>query len=170
MASVTLVHPEETLRIPIPHAMTKCNLFQNNPALLTSPYRLQSCVSLSIFREFVSELEGNAAKITDTNLIGFQLLCKEFGFAEFAAKLSNFFTQSEDSQKRQLGSPFAGMRSALLNESFEFVVNGTVIEMDFAESLIFPAVREQLSVDGCSRKFFLKDSSGHSLSSPSSFR
>jgi hypothetical protein len=42
-----------------------------------------------------------------------------------------------------------------LKESIEFIVNGRVIELEIAESLIFPAVREQLSVDGCGRKFFL---------------
>jgi hypothetical protein len=33
-----------------------------------------------------------------------------------------------------------------------------VIESDFAEAAaLFQAVREQLSVDGCSRKFYVKD-------------
>jgi hypothetical protein len=51
------------------------------------------------------------------------------------------------------------MRSAQLNESFEFIANGTVIEMDVAEAAaLFPAVREQLLVDGRSRKFFMQNS------------
>jgi hypothetical protein len=38
-------------------------------------------------------------------------------------------------------------------------VKGTVIESDIAEAAaLFGAVREQLSVDGCSRKFYVKDS------------
>jgi hypothetical protein len=43
-----------------------------------------------VFREFISELEGNAVKITDTNFTGLQRLCEEFSFDEFAAKLSEF--------------------------------------------------------------------------------
>jgi hypothetical protein len=44
-----------------------------------------------------------------------------------------------------------------LKESFEFIVNGSVIESDFAEaSALFPSVRERFSVDGCARKFILK--------------
>jgi hypothetical protein len=65
MTSVTLLHPEEIFKIPTLQAMTKCNLFQNNPLLLVAPSRLQSPVSLFIFREFMSALEGNAIK--DTN-------------------------------------------------------------------------------------------------------
>jgi hypothetical protein len=46
-----------------------------------------------------------------------------------------------------------------LKESFEFIVKGSVIELDFVEAAaLFPAVREQLSVDGCARQFFVVDS------------
>jgi hypothetical protein len=90
MDSVTLVHTEEKFTIPVLQAMTKCHLFQNNPTLLVSPYRVQSPVSLSIFREFLSALEGNAINITDTNFTEFHRLCKEFDFSELAAKLSEF--------------------------------------------------------------------------------
>jgi predicted methyltransferase len=57
---------------------------------LASPYRIQSSVSLSIFREFISALEGNAINITDTNFTELDLLCDEFDSSELAAKLSEF--------------------------------------------------------------------------------
>jgi hypothetical protein len=159
MSSVTLVHPEEMLTVSAVQAATKCRLFQKNPTLLISPYRIQSPVSLSLFREFVSALEGNTVNLTDTNFTGLQRLCEEFGFDECAAKLSKFSQPSKDSQGRQLGSPLAGLRSALLNESFQFIANGITIKSSVAEAAaLFPAVREQLSVDGCGRKFFLNDS------------
>jgi hypothetical protein len=63
---------------------------QNNPALTTSPYRVQSPVSLSIFREFLSPLEGNAINITDTHFTELDRLWKKFGFSELEAKLSEF--------------------------------------------------------------------------------
>jgi hypothetical protein len=91
MDSVTLVHPKETLTVPVLQAITKWNLFQKNPALMFSPYRVQSPVSVSIFREFVAELEGKGVNITATNLTGLERLCEEFGFDEFEAKLSHFF-------------------------------------------------------------------------------
>jgi hypothetical protein len=90
MASVTLLHLEETFTIPALQAMVKCSLFQNRPFLLASPYRIESSVSLSIFREFLSALEGNAINITDTNFTELHQLCDEFGFTELAAKLSEF--------------------------------------------------------------------------------
>jgi hypothetical protein len=67
MALVTLLHPEGTFTIPILQAISKCRLFEKDTTLLVSPYRVQSLISLSIFREFISTLEGKAIKITDTN-------------------------------------------------------------------------------------------------------
>jgi hypothetical protein len=90
MSSVTLLHPQETFKIPALRATTKFSLFQNNPTLLVSPYRVQSSVSLSVFREFLSALEGNAINITDTNFTELDRLCNSFGFSELAAKLSEF--------------------------------------------------------------------------------
>jgi hypothetical protein len=90
MASVTLIHPEKTFTVPVVHAMNKCSLFQKNPALLASPYRVQSLVTLSVFQDFLSLLEGNAIKIRSTNLTGLEGLCGEFGFTELAEKLSEF--------------------------------------------------------------------------------
>jgi hypothetical protein len=67
ISSITLLHSEETFTIPILQAITKCNLFQKDPTLLGSPYRIQSPVSLSIFLEFFSRhLKG--IPFTHTNL------------------------------------------------------------------------------------------------------
>jgi hypothetical protein len=88
MSSVTLVHPEETFKIPARLAMNKCSLFQNNPTLFVDPYQVHTPVPLSISREFISALEGNGINITDTNFTALNRLCEEFGFSEIAAKLS----------------------------------------------------------------------------------
>jgi hypothetical protein len=106
MALVTLLHPEKMFTIPILQAINKCSLFQNTPTLLVSPYRIQSSVSLSIFQEFLSALEGNPINITDTNFTELDRLCKEFGFSELAAKLSEFrpsmnFKETEDADARR---------------------------------------------------------------------
>jgi hypothetical protein len=157
MTSVTLLHPEETFTIPTLQMMTKCSLFQKNPTLLVSPYRVQSPVSLSIFREFISALEGNVITITDTNLTELQQLCEEFGFSEMGTKLSKFSQPSKDSQRIQNGIPLSRVRNSFLKKSFRFIVNGIVIESDVAEaSALFPRIRAQLSVDGCGRKFFFE--------------
>jgi hypothetical protein len=66
MASTTLIHTEETLTGRIRQTITKCSLFQKDATLLVFPHRVQSPVSLSIFREFLSGLEGNGINITDT--------------------------------------------------------------------------------------------------------
>jgi hypothetical protein len=115
MASVTLLHPEETFTIPALQAMMKCSLFQNRPILLASPYRIQSSVSLSTFREFLSALKGNAINITDTNYTELDRLCNEFGFTEVAAKLSEF-RPSIDFKEGEAEDANARGRIAVLEE------------------------------------------------------
>jgi hypothetical protein len=102
MTSVTLLHLQGTFKIPASRATTKCTLFQTNPALLGSTYRVQSLVSLSIFREFLSALDGNSITITNTNFSELQQLSHEFGFSELAAQLSEFrpSADSDDSLGR----------------------------------------------------------------------
>jgi hypothetical protein len=48
---------------------------------------------------------------------------------------------------QKLGNPLSGLRSAQLNESFLFILNGSEIESDIAEAAaLFPSVREHLSL------------------------
>jgi hypothetical protein len=115
MTSVTLLHPEESFKIPPLQVINKCSLFQNNPTLLGSPYRIQSPVSLSIFREFLSALEGNAINITNTNFTELDRLSKEFGFSELAAKLSEFHF-SPDFKEAKAEDANARGRIAVLEE------------------------------------------------------
>jgi archaellum component FlaC len=115
MSSVTLLHSEETFTIPALQVINKCSLFQNKVTLLVSPYRVQSSVSLSIFREFLSAFEGNAINITDTNFTELDRLCKEFGFSELATKLSEF-RPSMDFQEAETEDANARGRIAALEE------------------------------------------------------
>jgi hypothetical protein len=89
-SSLRLVHRQVTLEVPGVRAITKCYLFQRDVTLAAAPYRVKSSVTLSVFREFVSALEGKDVKITDANFAGLQQLCEEFGFSDFSAKLSEF--------------------------------------------------------------------------------
>jgi hypothetical protein len=105
MTLFTLIHPEVTVTVPIVQAKVKCTLFERNPTLLTSPYRVQSPVTPVIFREFVTELEGNAVTITDTNFRGLQELCNELGFSDLTARLWVFHPsigskEAEDAEAR----------------------------------------------------------------------
>jgi hypothetical protein len=111
----TLLHPEETFKIPAVQGLSKCRLFQDDSTLLVSPYRVHSAVSLSIFREFLSALDGNAIKITETNYIELERWCDEFGFFELAAKLSEFGS-SMDFQKERIEDADARGRIAVLEE------------------------------------------------------
>jgi hypothetical protein len=90
MASLSLVHPEATLTVPAFQLMTKCTLFQKNPALLADPYRLRSTVPLSLLQQFLSAIEGNPIKPTSANFSGLSRLCEEFGFDALRSTLLEF--------------------------------------------------------------------------------
>jgi hypothetical protein len=91
---------------------------KKNPTLSLSPSQVISAVSLSIFREFISALEGNAINITDINFIELDQLCEEFGFTEIGAKLSEFhpsmyFKESESKSKSETEAEDANSRGRI---------------------------------------------------------
>jgi hypothetical protein len=102
MASVTLVHPEETLTVSLLQAITKCGLFQTNPALAAIPYALHSSVPLALFRQFVSALAGNPIEVTSANFSGLSRLSDEFGLTDLRSKLSESppLQEAEDAEAR----------------------------------------------------------------------
>jgi hypothetical protein len=108
----------------------------------------------------VRELERKSIETISKKLTGLKQLCEEFSFSKFSTKLSKFCPPSEASQEHEqkIVNPLSGIRNAQLITSFLFVENGSVIESDITEaSALFPLVGEQLLVDGCARKFFMKD-------------
>jgi hypothetical protein len=81
------------------------------------------------------------------------LLCAEFGFRAFAAKISEFSRRQESSAEDPLGA-FAILRGALSGDAFTFIVDGPEVESSLAEAAaLSPLIREQLSVNPGPRKF-----------------
>jgi hypothetical protein len=89
MAVVALVHSGETFRVPRERLASQCDLF-NDPALLAAPYAVRSSVPLPAFRDFLAALDQETFELTNENVGGLALLCAEFGFRAFSAKLSAF--------------------------------------------------------------------------------
>jgi hypothetical protein len=54
MSLLALVHPREQAHVSVGPLVAKCTLFQNNPALLSAPYRVQSPILAEVSRAFVS--------------------------------------------------------------------------------------------------------------------
>jgi hypothetical protein len=50
MTTVDLVHPGATLTVARRSLFLNCTLFENNPTLLASPYRVKSPVTIEILR------------------------------------------------------------------------------------------------------------------------
>jgi hypothetical protein len=90
MALVTLIHPREQAHVSVVPLVNKCTLFRNSPALLTAAYRVESPIPASVFRGFVTGLEGGAVEITAANWAPLSLVSDEFGFDSLSADLSAF--------------------------------------------------------------------------------
>jgi hypothetical protein len=90
MARLALVHPREQAHVAVMTLMAKCTLFQNKPALLSAPYRVESPIPAEVFRAFVSALNGRAVEITAANWASLSLLSEEFGFDSLAGDLTAF--------------------------------------------------------------------------------
>jgi hypothetical protein len=152
MVVVSLVHSGETFQVSRERLLSQCELF-NDPALLAAPSIVRSSVPLAIFRDFLAALNQEAFELTSENVGGLSLLCAEFGFRAFAAKISEFSGSHESSAPDPLG-PFAVLRGALAGDAFTFIADGWEIESGLAEAAaLSPFVREQLLVDACARKF-----------------
>jgi hypothetical protein len=93
--TVTLVHPNETVQVPGKLLVSKCDLFAEDPGLAAVPYHVQSRVSVSDFREFVSALQGTTVKVTNNNFKGLSLLCDEFHFTDFTTTVTQFKSSSD---------------------------------------------------------------------------
>jgi hypothetical protein len=82
----TLIHSDQTFQISDEPLVSQCELF-NDPALLAAPYTVRSSVPLAIFREFLAALNEETFELTYENVGGLSLLCDEFGFRAFSARL-----------------------------------------------------------------------------------
>jgi hypothetical protein len=70
--------------------MMACEQFEEHPSLLKSSYLVQFSVPISLFQQFVDELQGKEIEITASNYSGFCQLCEEFGYSSLSAQLSVF--------------------------------------------------------------------------------
>jgi hypothetical protein len=115
----TLVHPDETFHVPCQLLIQKCDLFINNPMLMSSPYALKSQVSHSVVCEFLSALQGNAITITRNNLMGLSFLCEELGFGDLTAQLSQFRNCDDFKKEPTMEDSEARMRLSAVEERMQ---------------------------------------------------
>jgi hypothetical protein len=174
--TVILVHPDETIQIPLQILINNCDLFPDNPARVDSPYTLKSQVSLTDFREFVSALKDSAVIIKKDNFRGLSQLCEEFGFGDLSSQLSQFRDsddlRDEMSIERTTARIFIAMTEInqsgeFFDDAFGFTAKGCTFQCSVGQAVgLSRAVAEQLSVDACARTFALRDArSVHSIRS-----
>jgi hypothetical protein len=109
---------------------------------------------VSVFREFVSALEGTMVKVTNNNFSALSQLCEEFHFRDLAAPLSQF-RPSEDFKEdteAQIAVPMTEINDSgtLFADGFKFTSDNAIFECSVGQAMTRSlAVREQLSVDAC---------------------
>jgi hypothetical protein len=102
--STILVHPGGAFVLFLRRLISRCDLFKN-PALVPSPYAVRSSVPFAIFEDFLAALRDREVDLTDANVDGLSLLCDEFGFRAFAAKLSEWKACHRDDSQASPTSP-----------------------------------------------------------------
>jgi hypothetical protein len=85
-----LVHGNTTVSVSRMQLFSKCETFQDNPALLASPYYVQSPVGVEHFKLFVAAIGGADPEINHENSAALIKLCTEFKFVELGRKAEAF--------------------------------------------------------------------------------
>jgi hypothetical protein len=91
---------------------------QNNPDLRSVSSNDRSSVSILIFCQFVSLLEGNVVEMTDVNIYGLFVPCEWFGFRDLHGKLLKLQLnhQTHEIKRLDLDGTAISLKSGLLGE------------------------------------------------------
>jgi hypothetical protein len=123
--TLELVHPRETLVVPVQTLLLKCGLFSDDPLVHSVPYSVQAPVSVNDFRQFVSALEDKDVEVTNVNFGGLSLLCDEFRFEGLSERLSAFrqsadFKEAAVSEDSEARLNFSALEERLLLYDHKF--------------------------------------------------
>jgi hypothetical protein len=88
MSNTALVLNGRTYSVSRRLLIATCDLFENQPNLLTAPYPVRSHVSRDSLELFLSAIDGHPIPITKSNHADLTALCNEFGYSGLASRLS----------------------------------------------------------------------------------
>jgi len=71
-----------------------CELFVEQPQLLSRPYRVQSRVTAAEFGVFLEAISGRDLEIASENVEFLEILCAEFGFSDLQRKVEAFVSRT----------------------------------------------------------------------------
>jgi hypothetical protein len=148
---MAVVHSGQTFHVSRERLLTQWEL-DNDPALRATRDTVRSSVLFAAFRDFLAALNEETFELTSENIGGLSLLCAEFGFRAFPAKISEFSGSRESSVEDPFRA-FAVLRGALSGDALTFIADDREIKSGLTEAAALSRlVREQLSVDACARK------------------
>jgi hypothetical protein len=104
--------------------INKYRLFENNPMFVGAPYSVQTSVSLTNFRDFLTVLEGNSVTMTNSNFPGLLKLSdfrrvQGFGETEDSEARARIAVLEERSEKRDRNLALLESEFARLVTDFE---------------------------------------------------
>jgi hypothetical protein len=116
MAEATLLLGNSTFTLPRDQLIEKCELFQTNADLTSSPYRVKSFIQPAVLSVFIDAITGKNITLHPQNVLGLSPLSGEFGFWGFSSILSSFATTEFN---RDCGNCAAQARKETINQICE---------------------------------------------------
>jgi rubrerythrin len=86
----TLLLNETPFTLPRKLLFTQCELFETDPSLLSTPYRVKSSSSLEAFQQFLDFIQGKDVEVTQATCDALSSLSHEFGSVALSTKVAEF--------------------------------------------------------------------------------
>jgi hypothetical protein len=99
MSEVVFLVGDLIFKAPIDPVVANCTIFQNNPILRETPYRVRASVSAEVFSVFLSIVVNGGSEsicVNESTVVDLSILCGEFGFWSFCETLSNLISKGND--------------------------------------------------------------------------
>jgi myosin heavy subunit len=120
MTAAELVFEGQTFQIARRSLVTTCELFLENPNLLSTPYRVRSRGSEKHFRVFLAAIKGATTEIGLENAIDLESLSTEFQFVELGRRAGEFVSQHPHFEVVRLKSAISDLQRQLAGQNREF--------------------------------------------------
>jgi hypothetical protein len=89
-ATTNLIYEGWTFSVLRRVLIANCDIFEDDPTLLTRPYTVKWRVSAVHFYLFIKALEGSDPVLTHESAAALRLLCNEFKFVRFGSQVQTF--------------------------------------------------------------------------------
>jgi uncharacterized protein YukE len=119
MTAAELIFEGQTFQIARRSLIKTCELFVENPNLLSTRYRIRSRVSEAHFRLFLAAIEGATTEIGMENAMDLESLSTEFQFIKLGQRVGEFVSQHPHVEDVRLRSAISDLQQQLAGQNRE---------------------------------------------------